>query len=60
MAVGALLFAVAYWTDRPQLLRGAVWAWVLGGIAFTLFGALNFYTHIGMYYNIAFDTMILW
>ncbi len=22
--------------------------------------ALSFYTHIGMYYNIAFDTMILW
>src|SRR5690625_3873314 len=60
VAVGALLFAVAYWTDRPQLLRGAVWAWGLGGIAFTLFGALDCATHIGTYYNIAFDTMILW
>ncbi len=60
VAVGAILFAVAFWTDRPRLLRWAVWAWVLGGIAFTLFGALNFYTHIGMYYNIANDTMIKW
>lgn len=53
IAVGALLFAVALWTDRPQLLRWAVWAWVVGGTVLLLFGALNFYTHIGMYDNIA-------
>ncbi|HLS26980.1 MAG TPA: DUF981 family protein [Beutenbergiaceae bacterium] len=60
VAVGAILFAVAFWANRPRLLRWVVWAFLLGGIAFTLFGALNFYTHIGMYYNIANDTMILW
>lgn len=60
VAVGALLFAFALWTDRPQLLRWAVWAWVIGGVVFLLFGAMNFYTHIGMYYNIANDTMIKW
>ena len=27
---------------------------------FLLFGAMNFYTHIGMYQNIANDTMIKW
>jgi hypothetical protein len=53
VAVGALLFAIALWTDRPQLLRWAVWAWVIGGVVFLLFGAMNFYTHIGMYDNIA-------
>jgi uncharacterized membrane protein len=53
VAVGALLFAVALWTDRPQLLRWAVWAWIIGGVVFVLFGAMNFYTHIGMYDNIA-------
>ena len=60
VAVGALLFAIALWTDRPQLLRWAMWAWVVGGVAFALFGAMNFYTHIGMYYNIAHGTMIKW
>lgn len=60
VAVGAILFAIALLTNRPQLLRWAVWAWVLGGVAFMLFGAMNFYTHIGMYYNIANDTMHKW
>ena len=60
VAVGALLFAIALWTERPQLLRYAVWAWVIGGAVFLLFGAMNFYTHIGMYYNIANGTMIKW
>jgi hypothetical protein len=53
VAAGAILFAIALWTDRPQLLRWAVWAWVIGGVVFLLFGAMNFYTHIGMYDNLA-------
>ena len=60
VALGALLFAIALWTDRPQVLRWAVWAWVIGGTVFLLFGAMNFYTHIGMYYNIANGTMHKW
>jgi hypothetical protein len=60
VALGALLFAIALWTDRLRLLRWAVWAWVVGGVVFLLFGAMNFYTHIGMYDNIANDTMIKW
>ena len=60
VAVGALLFAIALWTGRDRLLGWAVWAWVIGGTVFLLFGAMNFYTHIGMYYNIANDTMIKW
>ncbi len=60
VAVGALLFGTAFWTGRLQLLRWAVWAWVIGGVVFALFGALNFYTHLGMYYNIAHGTMITW
>jgi uncharacterized membrane protein len=60
VALGALLFAVALWTDRPRLLRWAVWAWVIGGTVFLLFGAMNFYTHIGMYYNIEHGTMHKW
>ncbi len=60
VAAGALLFAIALWTNRPHLLRWAVWAWVIGGVVFLLFGAMNFYTHIGMYYNIAEGTMHKW
>lgn len=60
VALGALLFAAAMWTNRPQLLRFAVWAWVVGGAVLLLFGAMNFYTHIGMYYNIAHDAAIKW
>ncbi|WP_256837718.1 DUF981 family protein [Ornithinimicrobium faecis] len=60
VAIGALLFAIALWTDRPQLLKWAVRAWVIGGVVFLLFGAMNFYTHIGMYYNISNETMIKW
>lgn len=60
VAIGALLFAIALWTDRPQLLRWAVWAWVVGGLVFLLFGAMNVYTHIGMYTNIANGTMHKW
>lgn len=60
VAVGAILFAIALWTDRPHLLKVAVWAWLIGGVVFLLFGAMNFYTHIGMYYNISEGTMIKW
>lgn len=60
VALGALLFAIALWTERLQLLRWAVRAWVVGGVVFLLFGAMNFYTHIGMYLNIANDTMYRW
>jgi uncharacterized membrane protein len=60
VALGAILFAIALWTERPHLLRWAVRAWIVGGGVFLLFGAMNFYTHIGMYYNIAHGTNHLW
>ncbi len=60
VALGALLFAIAMLTDRHQLLRWSIWSWVVGGAVFLLFGAMNYYTHIGMYYNISHGTMHLW
>jgi hypothetical protein len=60
IALGALLFAVATWTERPQLLMWAVRAWVVGGVVLVLFGAMNFYTHIGMYHNIEHGTTYKW
>lgn len=60
IALGAILFAIALLTNRPQLLRWAIWAWLIGGVALLLFGAMNFYTHIGMYYNIEHGTSHKW
>ncbi len=60
VAVGAVLFAIALLSDRPSLLRWAVWAWVVSGIVLLLFGAMNYYTHVGMYYNIEHGTSYRW
>ncbi|WP_457254243.1 DUF981 family protein [Pedococcus sp. P5_B7] len=60
IALGALLFATATLTERPHLLRWAVRAFALGGLVLLLFGAMNFYTHIGMYVNIAHGTNYRW
>ena len=60
IALGALLFAAALWVDRLGLLRWAARAWTVGGVVLLLFGAMNFYTHIGMYMNIAHGTGYQW
>jgi hypothetical protein len=60
VALGSLLFAVALWYDRLRLMAWAVRAWMVGGVVFLLFGAMNFYTHIGMYNNFAHGTNYLW
>lgn len=60
VALGCLLFALALWREKPRLLPWVVRAWFVGGVVFLLFGALNFYTHIGMYYNIEHGTNHLW
>ncbi|GAA2030773.1 DUF981 domain-containing protein [Terrabacter terrae] len=60
VALGAILFAFAQLTDRAALLVWAARAWLVGGLVLLLFGALNYYTHIGMYFNIAHGTSHLW
>lgn len=56
IALGALLFPWAVKREavagRPSTLhRVAGGAWVLGGLGFFLFGAMNFFTHIGLIFN---------
>jgi len=60
IALGALLFAIATLTERSRLLPWAVRAFAVGGMVLLVFGAMNFYTHIGMYVNIAHGTDYQW
>lgn len=60
VALGCLLFTIALWREKPRLLPWVVRCWLVGGVVFLLFGAMNFYTHIGMYYNIEHGTNYLW
>lgn len=53
--VGALLLPFALLRERERR-AGALWAaiggsWLLAGLAWLLFGALNYYTHIGLLIN---------
>lgn len=60
VAIGSILFFVALWFERWELLTWAIRAWIVGGVVFLLFGAMNFYTHLGMYHNIAHGTNFKW
>ena len=60
VALGCILFTWALWREKPRLLPWVVRCWLIGGVVFLLFGAMNFYTHIGMYYNLHHGTNHLW
>ncbi|AIE82492.1 hypothetical protein FB03_03535 [Actinotignum schaalii] len=54
--VGAILFFAAVRLDARGQVRGGVvsaayWCLVISGVIFMLFGAMNFYTHIGLVVN---------
>ncbi|MEP7213440.1 MAG: DUF981 domain-containing protein [Acidobacteriota bacterium] len=54
VGIGAVLlpFAVRSFTgDLGRLQKAVGWAWGLTGAGFLLFGALNFFTHIGLIVN---------
>ena len=48
VAIGAILFPIAVWRMQPIVVRLTGAAWAVGGIIFILFGALNYFTHIGL------------
>jgi len=60
VAVGALVFPFAVRKAGKVLVNIVVVTWLLAGIVFSLFGALNMYTHIGMYYNLSHGTHHKW
>ncbi|MFI6815347.1 DUF981 family protein [Nonomuraea sp. NPDC050328] len=50
VGVGAVLLPFAL-VRRGGLAKVVGWCWGLAGLAFTLFGALNYFTHIGLIVN---------
>ena len=50
VGLGAVLFPWAL-EGRDGLRRIVGWAWGVAGVTFLLFGALNFFTHIGLIIN---------
>lgn len=51
-AVGCLVFPWALSSKRGKLRQVVISTWIIAGVIFAGFGAMNFYTHIGMYTNI--------
>lgn len=52
VTVGLLLFPWALRNIRGKVAGVVIATLLAGGVVFSLFGAMNFYTHIGMYTNI--------
>lgn len=52
VTVGLVLFPFALRNLGGKLMSVVIWTLLAGGVVFGLFGAMNFYTHIGMYTNI--------
>jgi hypothetical protein len=51
VGIGAVLFPLALRSRRGPVLLVVGAAWGLAGLAFLLFGALNYFTHIGLIIN---------
>ncbi len=48
VGVGAVLLPLLLMTRKRVIASLIGWAWTLAGIGFTLFGALNYFTHTGL------------
>ncbi|HEU5128426.1 MAG TPA: DUF981 domain-containing protein [Glycomyces sp.] len=51
VGLGAVLFPLALKPGRSAVTKVLLAAWFLSGLAFLLFGAMNFFTHIGLIVN---------
>jgi uncharacterized membrane protein len=59
-AIGALLTPWAVRNFGGKAARIAGICWTIAGIVFLLFSAMNYYTHIGLQWNINHDTHYRW
>lgn len=60
VALGALLFPLLPGGKRPKVAKFIYWLWLVAGIVFLLFSALNYYTHIGLLQNGTMHTNYRW
>lgn len=51
VGIGAVLFPLALKPGRQAVTKVILVVWFLSGLAFLLFGAMNFFTHIGLIIN---------
>lgn len=56
VALGALVFPLAIFKKSEVAYETVFISWIISGVVLFGFGALNFYTHIGMYTNAAHGT----
>lgn len=56
VAAGCLLFPLGLKKATGSVMKTVIVLWMIGGIVFSLFGAMNFYTHIGDFYNTVHGT----
>ena len=60
VALGALFFPLLPGGKNPKVARLVYWAWLIAGVVFLLFSALNYYTHIGLLQNGTAGTDYKW
>jgi uncharacterized membrane protein len=51
IGIGAILLPFSISRSKPGLRRIIKFCWTVAGIMFTLFGAMNYFTHIGLIVN---------
>lgn len=56
VAVGALLFPLVTSGQKAKVAKFIHWVWLIAGIVFLLFSAMNYYTHIGDLQNTTMHT----
>ncbi len=60
VSLGALLFPMLPGGRRPRVARLVYCVWMIAGVVFLLFSAMNYYTHIGDLQNSTLHTNYKW
>jgi uncharacterized membrane protein len=60
VALGALLFPLLTKAKNLNVVKLIYWLWLIAGIVFLLFSAMNYYTHIGDLQNSTMHTHYKW
>lgn len=60
VALGGLLFPLVAGGNKPKVAKVVYWVWMIAGVVFLLFSAMNYYTHIGDLQNGTMGTHYKW